>query len=54
MMGQERKHSIRKDAQGGVCLDNEAVWGDFNECNASFESLAYWGTTLWVYLGNVK
>ena len=27
----------------GVCLDNETVWRDFNECNASFESLACWG-----------
>ena len=27
----------------GVCLDNETVWSDFNECNASFESLACWG-----------
>ncbi len=27
----------------GVCLDNETVWRDFSECNASFESLACWG-----------
>jgi len=27
----------------GICLDNETVWRDFNECNASFESLACWG-----------